>query len=250
MCVWYTWMSPMPSITWHSPSTACGARALLSSWVAILWAYQTLETCQLAFTFFIVLWLLILTDQHLYWWEPCLYPIALSSMALQGLGTGSTSKKLPKSWPLPLSSSNSPSDSSPHAHHSCWVPTVDPTYFGRKRSWEKYMKCSFSLRASFWNGWGNKAFTCQGNTSSEFMFQSSVGARTARKWKDKEGAGLGCREAGVIIEQEQCWLTRLHVFECGLKGKVSRGCLISPGLAVILPARSRAHALHLCLRSW
>lgn len=58
---------------------------------------------------------------------------------------------------------------------------------------------------------GDKAFTCQGNTSSEFVFQSSLGARTARKWKDKEREGLGCREAGVITEQEQCWLTRLQV---------------------------------------
>lgn len=48
------------------PSTARGARALLSGWVAILWASQTLEPCQLAFTPFIVLWLLILSYQHLY----------------------------------------------------------------------------------------------------------------------------------------------------------------------------------------
>ena len=63
---WHTWISPMPSVTWHSPSTARGVRALLSSWVSILWASQTLEPCQLVFTSFIVLWLLILSHQRLY----------------------------------------------------------------------------------------------------------------------------------------------------------------------------------------
>ena len=48
-------------------------------------------------------------------------------------------------------------------------------------------------------------------TQALSVFQSSVGARTARKWKDTEREGLRCREAGVITEQERCWLALLQV---------------------------------------
>ena len=111
------------------------------------------------------------------------------------------------------------------------------------------MKCSFSLRASGMDG-GDKAFTCQGNTSSECVSEFS-GCKDSQEVE-------GHRKRGTRVQRGRChhriggMLAGITpgVCECGLKGKVRRGCLISPGLTIILPARSRAPALHLCLRSW
>lgn len=145
---------------------------------------------------FIVLWLLIFELSASLLMGTLSVSYSCPPMAFQGLGTGSTSKScspgLCRSSSIPHPSSSPPCTSLLLSAHP-----VNPTHFGRKRIWEKYMKCSYYKEPCFWNGWGDKAFTCWGIQALNLCFRV--------QWaQEQPGSGRTKKERDSGAERGRC----------------------------------------------